>query len=204
MPVSHSYQYLPLQHPREIRLLRVEPCGESDAVRCSITHVDLDHKPRYEALSYTWGDPTKSGMLFCTKTGTQLAVTQNCMTAIRRLQWPDGERTLWIDAICIDQENVRERNQQVQLMSIIYEGASKVISYLGEDADNSAIGMDFILDDSASMNTSENRPSVGLKSGVTSSPQQEAIDGILKRSYFERVWILQEVRCATSVEVVLG
>jgi hypothetical protein len=204
MSPSRYYQYTPILHLHEIRLLHIKPKEESDVIRFSITHAVLDHNPSYEALSYTWGDPAKSGNLLCTETGTQLAVTQNCLNALQRLQWPDRERILWIDAICIDQENISERNEQVQLMSMIYERADKVLSYLGEDDDDSDIGMDFILEDSTWMTTSQNRPSVGLGSGVTSSPQQKAVDGILERPYFERVWILQEVRCARTVEVVLG
>lgn len=194
MPPSRPYQYQTLLHPQEIRLLHIEPGTEADPIKSSIIHAVLENNPSYEALSYTWGDPSKFGTLLCTETGTELGVTQNCLIALRRLRWKDRRRTLWIDAICIDQKNIVERNNQVQLMSKIYEHADKVLAYLGEDADDSAVGMEFILKDAASIGMSQHRPSVGLGPGITSSPQQRAIDRILERPYFERVWILQEVK----------
>jgi hypothetical protein len=59
-------------------------------------------------------------------------VTKNCEAALRRLRDKDGERILWIDAICIDQDNINERNHQVQLMKEVYSTAHQVIIWLGE------------------------------------------------------------------------
>ncbi|KAF2443286.1 hypothetical protein P171DRAFT_331521, partial [Karstenula rhodostoma CBS 690.94] len=69
----------------------------------------------YEAVSYTWAtedrDTSLSGVLHCTS-GT-IPITSNCQAAIRRLRKICAERRLWIDAVCIDQNHIAERNHQV-------------------------------------------------------------------------------------------
>ena len=201
---SHRYNYKSLQHQREIRLLHLYPATKLADVQLSITHTLLDEKPAYEALSYTWGDLSKSRSVLCGEASGTLSITQNCDAALRRLRWKNKKRTLWIDAICINQENVPERNHQVQLMTAIYRQAERVLAYLGEAFDDSDVGMDFVSEHAAFLTTSPSAPSVGLGPGITSSPQQRAIDRILERPYFERVWILQEIECATEVEIIIG
>lgn len=198
-----QYRYTPLGAGRQIRLLRLKPGEESAEIRISIFDVNLDHQPDYEALSYTWGDPGNTIRIICNEDGDSLLVTQNCQAALRRLRFKTEERTLWIDAVCIDQNNISERGQQVQLMSEIYRQAKRVLAYLGEASDDSDIGMDFVLQD-ADMIGRTSRPPVGLGPNTTSSPQQRAIDHILERSYFKRVWILQEIVFAKEIQIVLG
>ena len=200
---SARYKYTPLQGTDEIRLLHLKPASDTSSIRISITHVSIDQQP-FEALSYTWGDPIKTIPIECNKAGDTLPITLNCETALRRLRYNDRERTLWIDAICINQGDLVERSRQVQLMSLIYHQAAKVLAYIGEPSDSSVVGMEFILQDAASMKSNMNRPSTGLGPGNTSSPQQVAIDCILQRPYFERIWILQEIGVARKVDVILG
>ncbi|MCJ1232775.1 hypothetical protein MMC14_000729 [Varicellaria rhodocarpa] len=133
-----------------------------------------------------------------------LNITLNCELAIRRLRLSDVTRTLWIDAICINQDNIQERNEQVQLMRSIYRGAYRVLVYLGEESTDSVNAMNFILDDHSRLGETCNRPPMGLGHGVLSSPQQVALDGLLERPWFERVWVLQEVWFAAEVEVLCG
>ena len=111
---------------------------------------------------------------------------------------------MWVDAICIDQRNVQERNSQVRLMPTIYRQAKRVLAYLGETTSDSDLGMESILEDSRWSSERPTRPPVGLGPGITSSPQQMAVDNILKRPYFERIWILQEIELARDIWIVLG
>ncbi|PMD28507.1 HET-domain-containing protein, partial [Hyaloscypha hepaticicola] len=192
MASQRHYQYRPLEKGRCIRLLRLEPGDAAAAQKISIFHADLDQQATYEALSYTWGDPDDTTLISCTEEGSTLAVTRNCEAALRSLRLEYEERTLWIDAICIDQSNVDERGQQVRLMSDIYKQAQQVIAYLGEASHDSQVGMDFILHDLQAISAAgEDRPSM-------------AIDHILTRPYFERIWIIQEIVFARQVNIVLG
>jgi hypothetical protein len=203
MASSRQYRYTPLQHSRQFRLLRLQPGDEAASTQITIFPVSLDELPTYEALSYTWGNPSQKAKICCNEDGCAIEITQNCEAALRRLREKDKDRLLWIDAICIDQSNIGERNQQVRLMSAIYQQAQRVLAYLGEASDDSDLGMDFVLEDAVSIHRT-GRPSVGLSPDISSSPLQKAIDRILERPYFERIWILQEIVFAKEVLIVLG
>jgi hypothetical protein len=92
--------------------------------------VTLDDHPGYEALSYVWGDPTIEATLQIE--GTSLKVTTNLELALRYLRLPDKPRTIWVDAICIDQSNIKERNQQVRPMKGIYSSCAVDLVWIGE------------------------------------------------------------------------
>jgi len=188
MASQQCYQYIPLENGRRIRLLCLEPGDAAATPKLSLFNADLDQQPTYEALSYTWGDPNDTTLIYYNEEGSTLAVTRNCEAALRRLRLEYEERTLWIDAICIDQGNIDERGRQVRLMSAIYKQAQGVIAYLGDASHESQVGMDFILHDLQVLLAGKaNRPSVGLSADSPSSPQQMAIDHILSRPYFERI-----------------
>ena len=174
---------MPMQN-QEIRLIQLHPGIDPADLRCDIIHVSLNHKPSYEALSYTWGDPTSRQAITCNLWRDTLLVTLNCASALRRLRLGNVERILWIDAICIDQENIQERNEQVQLMRDMYQGALRVLVCLGEESADSARAIDFVLDDYSTSGETANRPPIGLGQGVFSSPQQVALDGLLNRPWF--------------------
>lgn len=78
-----------------------------------------------------------------------------------------------------------------------------MLAYLGEAFDDSDVSIDFVSEHAASL-TSPSTPFVGLGPGIASSPQQRAINRILERAYFERVWIVQEIECAREVEIIIG
>ena len=199
------YTYQALRNPRDIRLIRIQSGQRHENIVCDIVHGNLDHSPRYEALSYTWGDPTTGRQITCQEPSSTLAITSNCESALKRLRRRDTSRTLWIDAVCIDQTNLQERSDQVQLMWAIYAQANKALVYVGDDSSDSAIAMDFIAADYKTLtSTHESRPSIGLDSGGPITSQQKAIENMLRRPWFERVWVLQEVHFASEVEVLCG
>jgi hypothetical protein len=195
MVFSSQYRYHPLSR-HEIRLLHLHPGETQTSIHIRLTQARLEVHPTYEALSYVWGTSAERTPIICNEAGDVLGVTQNCEAALRTLRTHETVRTLWIDAICINQEDVEERNQQIQLMPDIYTGADRVVAFLGEATDDSNLGMEFILDDSKSV-LRDNRPPVGPL-------QRRAIDGILERPYFQRAWIIQEILLANEVQVVLG
>ncbi|TGO46396.1 hypothetical protein BCON_0328g00120 [Botryotinia convoluta] len=132
------YSSLPLE-PNNIRLLRILPNENEEAdINCTIFVYPLHDSGRgthrYEALSYVWGD-TDNCRSICVN-GHSLTVRANLHIALSRLRDPALERIIWIDAICINQEDLNERGSQVQLMAKVYSKASQVIIWLGEEADN--------------------------------------------------------------------
>src|SRR5690348_15138303 len=103
------YSYSPLQrHLREIRLLVVLQGAWSDDVFCRLENVPLDEQPEYEAVSYVWGDFQDKRLIKLNE--YSFPVTSNLESALRHLRRPSSERTLWVDAICIDQSSPVERS----------------------------------------------------------------------------------------------
>ena len=107
-------------------------------LRCEIDTVNIEEGPIYEALSYVWGSKKwQPGMLVSTETGDAwLEITFGLATYLHRWRSRTASQTLWVDNVCIDQENVKECNQQVRLMGEIYRKASAVLIWLGEDPDD--------------------------------------------------------------------
>ena len=114
----------------EIRVLALLPGTWSEPIRCELSIVRLDEKPPYHALSYVWGEPISNREIFINQ--APVAVTENLFRALRRIRKSDAVRTLWVDALCINQKDVQERNQQVSIMGHIYGSAKAVLIWLGD------------------------------------------------------------------------
>jgi hypothetical protein len=134
-----NYRYQPLPHEDSIRILVLHPSSsETDPITCTIRHTRLsDASLKYEALSYTWGDITQKQAIHVDESGLELLIGRNCHDALRDLRHQSRGRSLWIDAICIIQEDLEERAQQVRNMNSIYKLSSDNIVYLGESTPES-------------------------------------------------------------------
>jgi hypothetical protein len=93
-------------------------------IRCTLFNASLKDAPEYRAVSYVWGDSKITFPVWVS--GDEIEVTGNLLAALKRLRLESSLLTLWIDAICIDQSNILERNEQVQLMRYIFEQAVEV------------------------------------------------------------------------------
>ncbi|EMC99613.1 hypothetical protein BAUCODRAFT_40396, partial [Baudoinia panamericana UAMH 10762] len=115
-----------------IRLAQILPGSGSKGVAIDLieSFVSGRGKGLYDALSYTWGSGERNKNVTCN--GRRLAVTQTLLEALQRFRDPVNTVTLWIDQICICQERIKERNQQVSMMGDIFTNARKVIVWLGE------------------------------------------------------------------------
>ncbi|KAH6672909.1 heterokaryon incompatibility, partial [Halenospora varia] len=154
----------------------------------------------YSALSYTWGDPEKTNPIQID--GKQLPIPENLWWFFQTcdLNGFDETRLFWIDAICIDQSNVLERNHQVRLMKQIYTTADNVFIWLRREADNSDLAMSFL---SGNGTTPLRRKGNGFKKLWTRN-QGKALMALCERSYWRRIWIIQEVIHAKRLTVLCG
>ncbi|KAI0410534.1 HET-domain-containing protein [Xylaria grammica] len=112
------------------RLLHLLPGNSSSGIQCQLSEAPLQTPPEFEALSYVWGDVTDT--LPITVQGRPHNVTRNLCSALHSLRYPNRIRTLWVDALCINQTDISERNHQVGLMGRIYSTAKHVVAWLGE------------------------------------------------------------------------
>lgn len=112
-----------------------------DKLECSITKVKLEDSG-YEALSYEWGDSDQLFQILVRgKKGRELGyipLTKNLFDALQDLRDSPGIelKRFWIDQICINQEDEKEKEKQVGLMADVFRNASRVITYLGPHAED--------------------------------------------------------------------
>ncbi|EHK42440.1 hypothetical protein TRIATDRAFT_185589, partial [Trichoderma atroviride IMI 206040] len=166
-----------------IRLCSLYPGNFDDPIQCYIKPFNLHPLPKFEALSYTWGNPTDRLPIIAN--GETMLVTKNLATSLTYLRDCSDARVLWIDAICINQNDLGERSKQVMLMGKIYEVVTRVISWLGI--------RDPLFDPFIEMHhaTSLFQHIRFLK---THPPFQAYLES--NNTYWQRAWIIQEVICA--------
>lgn len=127
--MDSPYIYERLPRAGQIRLLTLQP-GTGD-IHFTLTTANLHEEPEYEVISYCWGDPSNPKSVYCD--GKSIQVTNSLYTAFQRFRKPDKPRTLWADAVCINQKDGVEKGQQVNLMSAIYSQPQTVLIWLGDD-----------------------------------------------------------------------
>ncbi|ETS86089.1 hypothetical protein PFICI_04114 [Pestalotiopsis fici W106-1] len=200
---SFNYPGNPLKLEDSFRVLALEPGQGRDPVKVRLLDCLLSDHPNYEAVSYAWGDLSLTADILVSHDGDEahyqpVPATTNCQAALKGLRYSDRERLLWIDAICINQGSVKERNHQVQMMSKIYARASRVVVYLGEHTDGSDLVMDWIVQ-------SAEAPDYGEPGAhEPPAPPKEALAALLGRPWFHRVWVLQEISFASDCIVLCG
>lgn len=129
---AHSlYSYEPLLSPTHTRILEIQPSMHLAApLHCALRFMDLDEDPDYEALSYTWGAPGFTEKVIIDGNHYKI-ITPNLDDALRRFRLPVHVRRLWVDALCIDQDDPRDKARQIPNMGQIYRGATSVLAWLG-------------------------------------------------------------------------
>ncbi len=169
----------------DIRLLTLLPSkDETTEIEGFISHVSLARKPDYEALSYAWGDPNEeAGNIYLE--GKPFPVTPSLETALRQLRLAENPRVLWVDALSINQIDDEEKTHQVQRMKGIYQTASRVVVWLGKASEDSDLAMELIAD------IHQNGPR-NYSADLENSASWEALRKLYRRSWFGRVWVLQE------------
>lgn len=141
--MSESFSYRPLPGPKHFRLVEVQAAAFAHPIQCKISDYAIHGATRYEALSYAWGPHVGNGP-FIELNGAAFQISIELELAIRRLRYTNSARTLWIDAICINQTDTRERNAQVGLMRNIYRDAGRVVVWLGDESDSSRRALRFL------------------------------------------------------------
>ncbi|EWG53266.1 hypothetical protein FVEG_17085 [Fusarium verticillioides 7600] len=192
-----QYVYSALNGDNNIRLLRLLPSPDpSTRLQGQLFEYPLAQGMQtmhlYEALSYTWGTSQNKKSIIIDD--QELPITANCHSALVQLRDSFFERVLWVDAICIDQSNITERGKQVRIMAEVYCKARQVIVWLGEATPDSKVAMQKIS------KVAEGHYIPAEEDKII----PESIAALLKRPWFRRVWVLQEVAAAQHVLLVCG
>lgn len=157
----------------------------------TLAAMTVAHPEPFEALSYVWGRGDLTDTIFCN--GKTLHITTNLAVALRRLRFPDRPRTLWADQVCINQQDLVERSQQVRHMETLYRVTTKVLVWLGEDPDGHA-GRAFALAKSLSDISSREMATVERESfaegRISHFPEEKWTSFAL---LFRQTWVSQSV-----------
>lgn len=243
MSTSAPYIYSPLL-PGQIRLLRLLPGTKDDEVAIEIIHRAAKSKPKYEALSYVWGLPDQPHQVVVTQTHASssrtahlgerilakfsrsrinatfmLVIGKNLFVALEHLRHKDKARVLWIDAICINQDDPAEKSTEVLRMGDIYRNARRVVVWLGEESEDSSLAMSKLREIGQDIDywidgmTFKLMAKLGSKLHYLEAHREQvetartswiAINRLFGRPWFTRLWVLQEIGLASNAVVVAG
>jgi hypothetical protein len=195
-----TFRYQDLDPRRkEIRLLRILP-ETTSIIRCELFPVSLDNRCPYIAISYAWGDTDDTRIIILD--GHEFVVTESLMLALQRLRSKSAPVIVWADAICINQGNIEERNQQVQTMTRIYQQAIEVAIWLGPEADNSNTALELLFE------LYRHKSSKTNILAIIQSPDRRdsftALVALFDREYWGRLWVVQEVLNGNNKTVYCG
>lgn len=176
-------------------------------------------QPPYEALSYVWGEPGGSytirfGENDVSSGPSALTITRNLDMALRHLRYEHESRMTWVDAVCINQGDNAERSQQVRNMGEVYSFAWRVIIWLGPEADESSLAMKQIQHIGGQILETKMIPAVASR--FLDAPDRadrthplplelepsDAIHALVRRPWFDRVWVWQESAVANHFTIV--
>ena len=230
------YKYSSLKGEDQIRLLHLLPGPASSEVRIKIETLTLsvDHPPQYEALSYAWGSAKHPSSIVVTvdhayesktrahslesivtfSTSRSISITKNLAEALPYLRDATKPRTLWIDAICIDQKNGKEKGKQVSRMGAIFKSSSRVLVWLGPETSASSTVIGLLNELSCQISVDWATMKISSSPGAVKEwvemvdnfyNNKELVDGLshlVTRPWFERLWVWQEIRAKDDALVM--
>ncbi len=224
-----QYQYRPLDATKnEIRVLSLDPSpNPTDPITGTLLHFSLDSlsaalsmlpfvlradtrvADSYTALSYAWGDPSVPGGADVLVAGGALPVTANLAAALRQLrgtEFSPARSLWWIDALCINQADVAERNAQVALMRRIYASATRVQVWLGGEADGSGTAMGLVRNLAKPPRRGPGLPKIE-HTYVPDDVRRNnlaCLAALFQREWWDRVWVRQEVALGNKLSFLCG
>ncbi|PQE09703.1 ankyrin and het domain protein [Rutstroemia sp. NJR-2017a BBW] len=215
---GHKYKYEPLPTTKHLRFLTLHPGRFGDKIIISLDTAEFNPQDPavFEALSYTWGSEADPEVVHvvCPKDGhlRSIRVRKNLEVALRHLRRSDRHRILWIDAICINQEDNVEKGPQVAMMGDIYRSADRVVVWLGPEADGSSAALDAlgflgflgsqITVDWSTYEVKAADVADSKKPVPLVARELTAIYNFVSRPWFERLWIRQEIFLANAKAII--
>ncbi|KAI2463397.1 heterokaryon incompatibility protein-domain-containing protein [Annulohypoxylon bovei var. microspora] len=211
-----DYKLLPVDGS-QIRLVTIHPAVRHKKIKCTVQNFPFTKQETggldYEALSYVWGDATITTSI--TLNGRPFQVTTNLEAGLRALRLRNKKRVVWVDAICINQTSMPERNQEVRRMGEVYSRARHVIVWLGhgkEVDDASQVDDDRMADKLRGLLNAladarpEDSEAAAMVLDRTGDPiyALQLLHKFFFRPWFTRIWVLQEIALAKTATIVYG
>ncbi|KXH65208.1 hypothetical protein CNYM01_13431 [Colletotrichum nymphaeae SA-01] len=217
-----TYAYKTLPDPRKyMRLLKLLPASETepDNLRAEVILCLRKEAPPYKPLSYTWGQQDASCSIWLRDTEDSVwkpfSIRPNLESCLKQLREEVQEaQVLWVDAICINQLNNVEKGHQVGTMDLVYR-SQRLIIWLGDSSENSDLAIDLVhsFRDFLNANKHEGSATLSMQDGqgivarfmeTQTDETWAAFIDLIKRPWFTRRWVVQEVVLSTHKHAYLG
>ncbi|CAI6039785.1 unnamed protein product [Clonostachys chloroleuca] len=224
MAIETAYEYTAITASKVIRLIHISPGTETDPICFSLETSPLESAPDFEAISYCWGTDQDQHQVVCN--GKPLFMHKSLFGGLSYFRLLDKTRVLWADAVCINQADPVEKSSQVLLMPHIYSQATRVLVWLGAATDpvfgpvpahtNQTIiqGLQmlpsFDPENAADMAAKTQAISYeALQLRAEGKPNLldhdwEPLVALLRRPWFCRKWVVQEVALAKEARLYVG
>jgi hypothetical protein len=220
-----DFIYHPLKSPSSIRLIELQPGGFDDPLECRLVESSIEGKIPYEAISYVWGDVKDLTAITCDN--GILNITKNLAGALQIFRLSKQTRILWADSICINQQDIFERNSQVLLMADLYRNAEEVLIWLGPADEHTDLAFECInmllervlprieelnhWEDSGKVRDGKSRQprtseelSTHFDIPLADSQEFVAATNLFCRPWFSRAWTFQESFLARKKLFICG
>ena len=191
--------YAPLAEG-QIRLLRFSDnrTSDDDALHFELLHAKLSQRPQYVALSYSWGQKVAQGSTSIVVNSRSYEVSCNLADALRKLK-QHNISTVWVDAICINQQDTVEKSREIVRMFAIYRMAEMVAVWLGSDT-----GPEEEIEQLAKVAEELQLPVSKQRQSSSFDSELRALERLLSQPYWNRVWVIQEVAAARQAQIFWG
>jgi hypothetical protein len=174
----------------DIRVLSLLPGLFDDPLDCQLAVAPIEQQPMYDALSYMWGNPSDT-RLITVENDQAFPVTVSLENALRHIRLQTRIRNLWIDAVCINQSDIKERSNQINLMREIYSRARLAAVWIDVELslDSSCIQRLLSLEEDTVLDNIGDDPKFW-----------EPLIPLLQHPYWERLWVQQELVFSPKLE----
>ena len=215
--VISMFTYIPLPDPsKQIRLLSFQPSSTNALIDCHLEVHDIANSPPYYAISYHYGDPSAVDAILAD--GQETQVNRNCLHALNQVRAQSYAGLFWVDSVCINQSDVKEKSLQVHRIAAIFSGAEEVWACFGPASGDS----DFLLHKLASFPAENPTFTADTAFAERSDDLQRrtihwmislgddfgrfatALKAFGARPFFSRMWIYQEVFLASNMKMLFG
>ncbi|KAI8631611.1 HET-domain-containing protein [Xylariaceae sp. FL1651] len=196
----------------QIRLLEVAPGRNDEPIRCLYKIANVTDNVSYQTISYVWGSMDSKRTIFVE--GTAVELTENLFHALHRMRHATGSRWLWVDALCINQDDDAEKTAQVNMMHQIYSSCSQCAIWMGniDTADLAATETEALaaargaLDAIRILAGEDTGPDLPTQLVTQHQHVQagKALKALMSAQWWSRIWTVQEATSPRNLTVFWG
>jgi hypothetical protein len=203
---TEIFKYKPIEGYKTIRLLRINQGQPSERIQCRLEDAQLGTSVAYEAVSYVWGNSKRERSIIVDD--GILPITKSAYDIIHRRRSIWRDQLIWIDHVCINQDDIVEKASQVELMEDIYKEATRVIAFLGHSVNAHLVQSLFaelhFKMEGLGMSAESLKAQLVQSLRASKKPQWNALAEFFGSQWFRRVWIIQEAAFAQELHLFYG